>query len=505
MTDHHEVEDKFDVDDGTPLPSLAGLQGVASVGSPVEHDLEATYFDTADLALTAAGITLRRRTGGDDPGWHLKLPTAEDRYEVQVPLGRSTRTPPIRMRSRVQAIVRGERLAPIAIVRNRRVAHRLLDSEGRILAEVSEDMVSATDSYTATATAWREWEVELVDGDGVLLLAAAEALLAGGATRSRSPSKLARALGDRMPAEPEPGRPSPRRKGPAEHVVHDRLVQQVSELRRLDPLVRSDATDAVHKMRVAIRRLRNALATFGPLLDREVTDPVRAELKWLAAVLGDVRDAEVMHHRLQAMLADESPEIVRGVVRSRTDKELGERRRAAHARAVLAMETERYFALLDRLNGLAAGPPWNEVAREPASEVLPGCVLHDWKRLRRRVAAAADVDDPVERARRLHEVRKAAKRTRYATEALTPVYRKDARRLRRATKRIQTVLGAHHDSIVTQVELRQLADRAAADGENAFTLGVLHAREEAGVAKAEAQFTKAWRAASSKKLQRWLR
>ncbi|MEO9197762.1 MAG: CYTH domain-containing protein, partial [Antricoccus sp.] len=66
-----EIERKYDVPAGTPLPDLADIEGV-QVGSPVEHLLEATYFDTVDLALARARITLRRRTGGDDAGWHLK-------------------------------------------------------------------------------------------------------------------------------------------------------------------------------------------------------------------------------------------------------------------------------------------------------------------------------------------------------------------------------------------------------------------------------------------------
>ena len=93
--------------------------------------------------------------------------------------------------------------------------------------------------------------------------------------------------------------------------------------------MRRDAPDAVHKMRVAVRRLRNALATYRPLFVREQTEPVREELKWLAAELGEPRDAEVMRERLEVMLADEPPEVVRGAGYRRMDEEM----RAEYARA----------------------------------------------------------------------------------------------------------------------------------------------------------------------------
>jgi hypothetical protein len=64
---------KYDPAAGTQLPDLSGLPKVDRVTGPERQELEAIYFDTADLALAAGRINLRRRTGGDDAGWHLKL------------------------------------------------------------------------------------------------------------------------------------------------------------------------------------------------------------------------------------------------------------------------------------------------------------------------------------------------------------------------------------------------------------------------------------------------
>ena len=60
-----------------------------------ESDLSATYYDTADLRLLRSRMTLRRRRGGSDAGWHLKLPAgADSRDEVRHPLGRYRKPPP---------------------------------------------------------------------------------------------------------------------------------------------------------------------------------------------------------------------------------------------------------------------------------------------------------------------------------------------------------------------------------------------------------------------------
>ncbi len=512
---HREVEDKYDVGPDAVLDGLARLPGVAAVAPAVELDMEATYFDTADLALAAAGITLRRRTGGEDAGWHLKLPTKDARMEVRLPLARATRTVPKQLRDTVQVLTRGRPLRPVTVVRNHRTAHRLLGADGRVLAEVADDRVRAeppgrdgdADSRSAAPTSWREWEVELADGGPDLLVAAAGQLRGLGARPARVRSKLARALGDRVPDRRRA--PSRRtRHDPAAAVVRARLVHQVDALRRNDPLVHQDLPEGVHQMRVAIRRLRSALATFRPLLDRAVTDPVRDELRWLANELGGARDLEVQGDRLATRLAeltsDGRAELVRGPVRTRVEQDLGEWYDEARRRATDALRSDRYFALLDGLDRLAAAPPWTERAQRPAGKVLPARVRHDWKRLRVRVAAARGVADPAERAARLHEARKAAKRVRYAVEPLVPVYGKDAKRLVKAVKPLQTVLGDHHDAVVAQGLLRELSDRAAAAGENAFTYGVLAARMDQEIAACEERFDAAWAAASRKKLRRWL-
>ena len=112
---HDETERKFDVETRTVLPNLTSAEGVSSVDQPSEFQLEAVYFDTPDYDLARARITLRRRTGGTDAGWHLKLPAGPDtRTEIREPLGPVGGDVPDQLRPRVGAIARARPLAPIA-------------------------------------------------------------------------------------------------------------------------------------------------------------------------------------------------------------------------------------------------------------------------------------------------------------------------------------------------------------------------------------------------------
>src|SRR5215211_260005 len=120
--EHLEVEQKFDVGESFAMPNLTGLPGVATVDPPVEHHLEAAYFDTADLRLARGRVTMRRRTGGTDAGWHLKLPVEGARREVRQPLGRAVKNPPRTLAAPVSGILRGAAVGQVATLQTRRLA-----------------------------------------------------------------------------------------------------------------------------------------------------------------------------------------------------------------------------------------------------------------------------------------------------------------------------------------------------------------------------------------------
>ena len=92
----------------------------------------------------------------------------------------------------------------------------------------------------------------------------------------------------------------------------------------------------------------------------------------------------------------------------------------------------------------------------------------------------------------LHDMRKAAKRARYVIEAAEPVLGNKARKLRKRIKKVQSLLGDHHDTVVARPVLRDLAAHAQVEGANGFTFGVLHATEHATARALEARLPTAW-------------
>lgn len=490
---HVEVERKYDVDGGFVLPDPAALaaSGVAAADPPVEHQLEAVYHDTEDLRLARARITLRRRTGGPDAGWHLKLPGRNGaRRELHAPLGRAVRTPPKALLEPVRGILRNARTGPVATLRNHRVITVLRDGEGRALAEVADDTVTASASGpdgAADLQVWREVEVELVDGDEALLAPVGEWLVAAGARPSASASKLARVLSSRLPTPPAAARRRPTRGLTAGEVVVTAVRAHVEELQAADVALRTDDPDAVHQLRIAGRRLRSILAAFRPVLDRAATDPVRTELGWLGGELSGARDAEVALAHLRGLVAEQPPDLVLGPVAARLQQTALRSAAEGREHALATLSSKRHLRLLDALHDLLDQPPLTPAATEPAAPVVRAAMRRAGKRLRRQVRAAqragGETRDPA-----LHEVRKAAKRVRYTAAVASAVAGKPAKRLRRTTKRVQTTLGEYQDTVVTRDVCRRLGIAAAAAGENSFTYGLLHGLEEARAERARAAF-----------------
>ena len=198
MSEFLEIEQKFDVDTGFERPSFGALAGVSEAAPVVQH-LSATYFDTPDQRLAANKITLRRRTGGTDAGWHLKLPEGSgERREVHAPLGTAEREVPEELAARVAEVTGGQPLAPIATLDTERTVVTLHGDDGHVAAEVADDLVTGrrlrTDGSAEAAQRWREIEVEVPQADPALQRAAADALLAAGARPGGHASKLARVL-----------------------------------------------------------------------------------------------------------------------------------------------------------------------------------------------------------------------------------------------------------------------------------------------------------------------
>ncbi|MFJ2395438.1 CHAD domain-containing protein [Streptomyces sp. NPDC087843] len=501
-----ETERKYEApsaDDTAWLPDLTSVDGIASVVGEGPDELDAVYYDTDDLRLVGASATLRRRTGGADAGWHLKLPLSGDsREEVQAPL---SDTIPVTLRDLALSRTRGGELRPVVRIRSTRSTQHLVGPEGTVLAELSLDRVRAESllakSTRAAHTSWTEMEVELAeDTDPALLDVVDRTLRKNGIDRAHNPSKLARAL-----EETGAGTGAPRlSQERAENVVPGSAAEdvlgyvdaQVHSLVDLDPAVRRGLPDSVHRMRVTCRRLRSTLRTHRAVLAREVTDPIREELKWLGGELGAERDQEVLMERLDARLGALPSELVLGPVGARLRVWNVSRSSEARQRTLDALLSPRYLALLNSLTALTKQPPLRRKAAGEPEQVLVKAILKEFDQLAGRVAHALELSPGTERDTALHQARKAAKKTRYATEAARASLGKPAKRLGKRVKAVQKVLGEHQDSVVARDVLRNLALAAHAAGESGFTWGLLYGQENAMAERCERELPTVWADAS---------
>ena len=479
-----EIEDKYDVPADFELPDLSGL---AEVTGPKSHRLVALYYDTPDLRLAARGVTLRRRRGGDDPGWHLKLPRAKGvRQEITHPLTRSTRSVPAELAELVRAYTRGAELVAVAELETRRSV-TVLSADGTGLAEIADDRVKGTVlGGEPRVVRWREVEAELLEGGTrKLLTRVGKRLRAAGAVPSQAGNKLAKLL------EPAPPPVAATKPGSAGDVVMAYLAEQVQALLAQDPRVRRAEEDAVHQMRVAARRLRSALKAFKTVVTG--TRGLQDELRRLGNVLGEARDLEVIRVRFARALEGLEPELVVGDVATRLGAGLLERERQAYERIKEELSGERYYRLLDALDTLIAAPELGKAAAKPAQETLRDLARAGWERVIAAYERAQAIDDPERRGIALHDVRKAAKRARYTAEALRPSLGDDMGALAGAAEDIQEALGAYQDGVVAQELLAREAASAREAGADTFTYGLLIGLERAAAERAHAGFPKVWK------------
>jgi CHAD domain-containing protein len=468
-----ETERKYDVPAGFELPTLVGTAGIGSIDDAATHDLDATYFDTGELTLLRAGRTLRRRTGGSDAGWHLKTPgSGNSRTEHRVP---PTETPdhvPSELTGLVRALIRRRQLQPVLRLRTRRIETALRDEQGNTLALIAQDRVKAeTDDGKQR---WQELEVELVDGTPETLDAVERLLLDAGATPAAGPSKAARALGSRLSNTGQD--PKIKTKDPVLRYVRE----QRDALAEFDPGVRQGDEESVHKMRVATRRLRSTLKTFKRSFadDADLND----EFKWLADLLGTVRDGQVQKGKLLAGVTGAGPEFVE--VEQRIRAHLDAQVERGRAELAEALESERYLTLLDRVDALTD----RKIEGNPVQRARKSVARADGL-LDTAVADGVDAE--------LHEARKAYKRARYAVEVFAPDAGKPGKKLVNSLTDLQDVLGAHQDSVVARELLHEL-------GPDSFWFGVLYGRQEQVGKETYAELPAVVTTSRKKKLRNWL-
>ena len=416
-----------------------------------------TYHDTADHRLARRGVTLRHRVEHGRGLWQLKLPQGNARLELEAAGGPGS--PPDDMLGLLVAHLRGVSLVPIARLRTRREGVR---ADG---AEIVHDTVAVLDHQRVTRS-FEELEVELLDGDEKTLRRIEKELRRAGAADGERRPKVFQALDLDFQAEPadEPDDAS------SAAALRARIREQAERVLAHDAGTRLGTdSEELHQMRVATRRLRAFLRAGGELLDPDWVESLRDELKWLGGALGPVRDLDVLVEHLTAEVESLGDDREHGRKLLRT---LERSRRTARRRLIAALDSDRYFALLDTLE-----QPVATIADAPTLEEIHAA---EHRRLRKAVQTLDDASSDEE----LHAVRIHVKRARYAAEL------SGADAYVKAAKALQDLLGEHQDAVVAAERLRDLATRMP---DTALAAGRLVERERMRALRGRDEWRSAWK------------
>ncbi|MDP2012905.1 MAG: CYTH and CHAD domain-containing protein [Actinomycetota bacterium] len=494
-TSHREIERKFRVHAMFTWPDLSTV--VEQLEEQPTVAMTAVYHDTADLTLFRWKVTLRRREGGADQGWHLKLPVfgAGDwvRDELQTPLeSGAIGQIPAELADIIGPLVRAQALTPVVELRTQRTPRIVSNSNGVPLVEIVDDTVTVVDRSGTALAIFRELEIELLDNENPDALDAMDrlsgALLNAGAVPGTM-SKAAAALGPRASAPADvPELPMPPRTGIAADAVRSTIAGHVRALIFADVAVRRDLPDAVHQVRVAGRRLRSILRTFDPLLEHEWAEQLEEELAWLATEMGIIRDSEVLEERLiahSALLPEPQSQMAQDATRTALDRRV----EGARSGAMAALRSDRHTYLIEDLISAAREPRLLDDAYQACEDVLPPLVAHAWNALAKS-CRKLELEGPPDE---WHRARIKAKRARYAVDAVLPVFPSGAvRRFAKSLAEITELLGDHQDAYVAQMFVQELAQHPDTNGQTGFALGLLHAIEVESEYEGRLNFADAW-------------
>ena len=498
-----ETERKFEAPDDLRLPDVPGT----SVIDGSEVRLTATYWDTSHRNLLRWGHTLRHRraSDGSEDRWTLKLsiPSRKKdgqlrRAEVHVPGYRLY--PPAAIRRLARGVLRRGVLTPIAVIRTDRHRLELAGHDPNERIELSDDHVSSIVGARRGPT-FRQIEVEAVSGGANGLMdQASDVLIRAGAVPTDA-TKLATVLGGTPESEIALPRTGP--KISIRDLVRFAIGSGAERLVANDPAARNGSDpEAIHQARVATRRLRSDLKTLEPLLEQEAAARIRDELHWIGGLLGSVRDADVLIEQVEEMgrTSHLPPDATSAIV-----TELERDRRAGHAELVHGLTSRRYTALVQTLVDASEVPPLADgvKGKRRAKPRLRRLIRKSWRRVPRSVdRLEAEPDDPA-----LHEVRKRAKRARYAAELASVGVGQgaEADRLAGRLEDVQDVLGELQDAVVGDQRLAMLVRDGRITGEAAFVAGKIACTMGQARSEARDAWPGAWKAASKKRLRRWLK
>src|SRR5262245_22095451 len=485
-----ERERKFEAEEDVRLSDVPG----ASVIDRSDVRLTATYWDTAHRRLLRWGHTLRYRRGSDgsEGRWTLKLAIPSRgkkgelrRAEVNVP-GSSLYPPPM-IRHLARAVVRRGVLMPIAAIITDRRRVKLAGRDRTDRVELSDDHVSSIVGLRRGPT-FRQIEVEAASPEpGQLMNETSETLIRAGAVPTDA-TKLSVVLGSTP--EPEIALPRP---GPdllIRDVVRFAIGSGAERLIANDPVARIGSDpEAIHQARVATRRLRSDLKTLEPLLDGTWVSRIRNELHWVGQLLGSVRDADVLIQRVERV--GRTLHLPEGAT-SEIVTELEQERRRSHREMVDALSSRRYVDLVQSLiaaaetPSLADGVDGDRRARPRVRKL----VRKSWRRVSRAVKRLGPDPEDAE----MHEIRKRAKRARYAAELAAAALDEGPGRLAGRLADLQDVLGELQDAVEAEERLAALVRDERITGGAAFAAGKLACTIRQGGSDARSHWPAAWKA-----------
>jgi CHAD domain-containing protein len=397
-----------------------------------------TYHDTPDGRFARTGVALRRRVENGLSIWEVELPEAPGEVAFSEP-GGPTEPPPL-VADLLRGLLRERELVEVANLQTRRsVEDASEDGKVHDEVEVLEDRRVV-----------ERFDVEGEPKDPGLRVVQRQG-------RSKAPGKQS--------ALPH---------------LQMMIRRQYEEILAHDPGTRLGSDpEALHKMRVAVRRLRAFLRVARPILDRAWTDELRAELKWVGRALGAVRDHDVLmiHVRGQAETLPSTDVAALGLIVEAIERQ----RETSREEMLEALSSPRYLELLGRVELAGETPHWNGKRRS-----VRKLAAKEFMKLERAIKAL----DPAPSDTELHRLRVRGKRARYAGELAEAAVGKKARRFVDRAKNVQDVLGEHQDAVVADERVRELA-LSRSNPQLALVAGRLVERQRRRMLRARADAPKA--------------
>jgi CHAD domain-containing protein len=401
-----------------------------------------TYHDTPDGRFVRTGISLRRRVENGLSIWEVELPEAPGEVALSEPGGPAE--PPPLVADLLRGLLRERELVEVATLQTRR------SEEGE---DAVHDEVAVLDGRHVVDS----FKVDGAPVDPGLLVI----------------RKRRRARGPKI---------ADLRKITALPYLQAMIREQYDEILAHDPGTRLGTDpEALHKFRVAVRRLRAVLRAARPILDRAWTDQLRDELAWLGKALGAVRDHDVLLEHVRAQAPTMSPDEQAPL--ERLAEAIETQREGTRGELLEVLSSQRYLELLGRIELAGELPRWNGVRRS-----VKNLAAREFRKFEREL----DRLEPEPSNAELHRLRVRGKRARYAGELAAPAVGKAAHRFVARAKDVQDVLGEHQDAVVAEDRLRELI-RAKRDPGISFVAGRLIERQRLRMSAARRRSPKALR------------